>query len=184
MQFRALFMFLIPSLLFMISPKQGLAQQEARYPLVKGYGGIYPIPDAELPSQGEMYRVVIDLKAKQTDKTLINPGLNNVARMMNLHVLGGIAPMNLKIAVAVHGEATESILTHEGYRRKNGIDNPNIELIEALEEAGAEIYVCGQSLLSRGFAYEEVNPEVRIALSMLTTVTDHQNKGYHLLQFD
>lgn len=171
-------------LILFIIPQGIRAQSEARFPLVKEYGGIYAIPDAELPAQGEMYRIVIDLKSAQNNKSEINAGLNNVARMMNLHVLGGIAPMNLRVAVAVHGEATESILTNEGYRRKNGMDNPNISLIAALEEAGAEIYVCGQSLLSRGYEYDEVNPEVRIALSMLTTVTDHMNKGYQLLQFD
>lgn len=158
--------------------------QEAKYPIVKDFGGIYEIPGAENPDPEMTYNIVIDLKTNQPDKGRLNPGLNNVARMMNLHGLGGVSTQNLHVTVAIHGGATEVILNNEAYRKNNGVDNPNLELIEALKESGAKLYVCGQSLLARGYKQEEVNQEVTIGLSMLTVVTEHMHKGYKLLVFD
>jgi len=158
--------------------------QEAQNPIVSGFGGIYEIPGSIQPDPGIEYKIVIDLKSLQTDKSQINPGLNNVARMMNLHGLGGVSREDLHVVVVTHGGATEAILNNAGYRRKNGVDNPNPELISALKDAGAEIFVCGQSLLARGYELEEVNPDVTIGLSMLTVVTEHMHKGYQLLVFD
>lgn len=161
-----------------------LIAQEAQFPIVDGFGGIYEIPGSTNPDPDIEYKIVIDLKTNQPDKEAVNAGLNNVARMMNLHGLGGVREDNLSVMVVVHGLATETILNKDGYRRKNGVDNPNIALIDAIEAAGAEVVVCGQSLLGRGFHQTEVNSEVEIALSMLTKVTELQHKGYHLLVFD
>jgi len=163
---------------------KNLSAQEAKYPVVDGIGGIYEIPSSTNPDSDIYYKIVIDLKTNQPEKESVNAGLNNVARMMNLHGLGGVSKENMSVSVVVHGLATETILTNDGYRRKNGVDNPNILLIEALEAAGAEVIVCGQSLLGRGFPQSEVNGDVEIALSMLTAVTERQHKGYHLLVFD
>jgi len=172
------------ALIFLVTSFTVAHAQEAQYPIVKDFGGIYEIRGSVQPDSGIEYKIVIDLKTLQDDKNQINPGMNNIARMMNLHGLGGVSSDNIHVIVAVHGGATETILTNEGYRRKNGISNPNLELIDALEDAGAEIYVCGQSLLARGYDQAEVNPEVTIGLSMLTIVTEHMHKGYQLLVFD
>ncbi|MFO7847177.1 MAG: DsrE family protein [Balneolaceae bacterium] len=158
--------------------------QNAQYPVVQNFGGIYEIPGSTNPDPDLEYNIVIDLKTLQQNKEEINPGLNNVARMMNLHGLGGVSSENLNVVVVVHGGATETILTGDGYRKKNGAEHPNLKLIQALIDAEAEIYVCGQSLISRGFEEKEVNHDVSIGLSMLTVVTEHMHKGYQLLVFD
>jgi intracellular sulfur oxidation DsrE/DsrF family protein len=170
-------------LILLISNVTVLAQQ-AKYPMVKEFGGIYEIPNSINPDSELDYKIVIDLKTFQQDKESINSGLNNVARMMNLHGLGGVKPENLNVAVVVHGGATESILNHAAYQQKNGVNNPNINLIKALKEGGAELYVCGQSLLARGYAQNEVNADVKIGLSMLTVVTTHMHEGYKQLVFN
>jgi intracellular sulfur oxidation DsrE/DsrF family protein len=175
---------LISCLFLSLISMNRLQAQQAQYPIVKDFGGIYEIENSIDPDPEQHYKIVIDLKTLQPDKNKINPGLNNVARMMNLHGLGGVREGNLSVIVVVHGLATETILNDDGYRRKNGVDNPNISLIDVLEAAGAEVVVCGQSLLGRGFHQTEVNSEVEIALSMLTKVTELQHKGYHLLVFD
>jgi len=158
--------------------------QQAQYPIVKQFGGIYEVPGGVNPDTEIEYKLVIDLKSGQADKEKINRGLNNVARMMNLHGLGGVQEDNLHVVVVAHGGATEAILNNDAYRKKNGMDNPNLPLIEALEAAGANIYVCGQSLLGRGYDHSEVNEEVTIGLSMLTVVTEHMHKGYKQLVFN
>ena len=161
-----------------------LNAQEAKFPIVNGFGGIYEIPNAVNPDTEIEYKIVIDLKTLQRDKESINPGLNNVARMMNLHGLGGVKPENLHVAVVIHGGATDVVLDNETYKQRYELDNPNLELINALKSTGAEIYVCGQSLLARKYAFKSVNPEIKVGLSMLTTITTHMHKGYVPLVFD
>ncbi|MDZ7716550.1 MAG: DsrE family protein [Balneolaceae bacterium] len=160
-----------------------ICAQDAKFPIVKNYGGIYEVPNAVMPDQEIKYKLVIDLKSAQPDKNKINRGLNNVARMMNLHGLGGISKENLNVVVVAHGGATEAILDNGAYVKKNGVDNPNLPLIDALKKAGAEIYVCGQSLLGRGYEQEEVYPEVNIGLSMLTVVSTYMHRGHQKFVF-
>lgn len=158
--------------------------QEAQFPIVKGFGGIYEIEEATNPDSTIDYKIVIDLKTLQRDKESINPGLNNVARMMNLHGLGGVKAENLHVAVVIHGGATDVILTNEAYQKRYELGNPNLKLIHALKDSGAKIYVCGQSLIARQYARESVNPEIEVGLSMLTTYTTYISKGYVPLIFD
>lgn len=172
------------TLIVLCAAFNGLHAQEAQMPIVKGFGGIYEIPGAALPDTGHDYKIVVDLKTMQRDKESINPGLNNVARMMNLHGLAGLSQDQIQVAVVVHGGTTDAILTNDAYQKRYEVDNPNLELIEALKTAGTKIYVCGQSLLARQYEMEEVNPEVTVGLSMLTTFTDHLYRGYMPLVFD
>lgn len=161
-----------------------LAAQQAQFPIVKDFGGIYEVKDAVKPDLNIEYKIVIDLKTPQGKKENLNRGLQNVARLMNLHGLGGVKSENLKVVVVVHGGATVSILNNEGYQRKEGVKNPNVKLMNALKKAGSKIYVCGQSLLSRGYEHEEVYSEVNIGLSMLTVVSTYMHKGYKQFVFD
>lgn len=163
---------------------QPLLAQEAQFPIVKGFGGIYEIPDAVNPDSEMNYNIVVDLKTLQRDKESINPGLNNVARMINLHGLGGVTSENLNVAVVIHGGATDVVLRNEAYQQRYELDNLNLELIDALKEAGVEIYVCGQSLLARKYARESVNSEIEVGLSMLTVFTTHMHNGFVPLVFD
>ena len=174
----------LPIFLILLFSSGNLLAQDARFPIVEEFGGIYEIPNSINPDSELNYKIVIDLKTLQQDKESINSGLNNVARLMNLHGLGGVKPENLNVAVVVHGGATEAILKHPAYQRKNGMDNPNVNLINALKKAGAELYVCGQSLLARGYSQDEVLTDVKIGLSMLTVVTTHMHNGYQQFVFD
>lgn len=161
----------------------GVAQQP-QYPIIQDYGGIYEIPGGIKPDKDIHYQIVIDLKNSQPLKGQVNRGLNNIARMINLHGLGGVPKENIHVAAAVHGGATEIVLNNEAYRAKHGMDNPNLGLIKALKDGGVVLYVCGQSLLGRGYAQDQVNKDITIGLSMLTVVTTHLHKGYKLLVFD
>lgn len=158
--------------------------QKGANPIIKNYGTIYEIEGAINPDSEIEYKIVVDLKTLQRDKESINPGLNNVARMLNLHGLGGVKAENLNVAVAIHGGATDVILNNEAYQKKYELDNPNLKLINELKEAGVELYVCGQSLLARKYEHEEVNSQVKIGLSMLTVVTTYMHKGYHQMVFN
>lgn len=171
------------SFFFIVSISEVFAQ-EAQFPIIKNYGGIYEIPNSVDPDPEEDYNIVIDLKTLQRDKASLNPGLNNVARIMNLHGLGGVNPSNLQVAVVIHGGATDLVIDNEAYQKRYELDNPNLDLIDSLKEAGVEIFVCGQSLIAREYDFDEVNPQILQGLSMLTVFTTYMNKGYKPLVFD
>lgn len=153
-------------------------------PVIKEFGGIHPLEYATVkPDPNLRYRIVVDVVSGQKDPKKINPALNNVARMINLHAVGGVSADSLDIVLATHGGATVALLKDKDYREKFGCDNPNLPLIDALVEAGVLMTVCGQSLLHEEIEPDRVYSKVGIATSMLTTVTMYQQKGYHLLKF-
>lgn len=170
-------------LLIIFVVKQSHAQAPSNL-IIADYGTIYDIESVADPNPNLEYKIVIDLKAASSDPASINPGLNNIARMLNLHAAGGVSHENLKVTAAIHGRATHSVLDNIGYRDKYGVDNPNLKLIKQLKVSGVEFYVCGQSLLARNSGFDNINPDITIALSMLTVVTEHQMKGYGLLVFN
>ena len=151
--------------------------------VIKDYGTISDILDVVDPDPSVDYKIVIDLKAASPDPNKLNPGLNNIARMLNLHAAGGISQDKVNVVAAIHGAATYTVLDDNGYQLKYGIDNPNLDLIKKLKAAGVKLFVCGQSLVARNKGFDNVNPNIEIALSMLTVVTEHQQKGYGLLVF-
>ena len=158
--------------------------QERVNPVIKGYGGIYEIPDATVkPDPEQDYKIVIDVYGGTKDKAELDRSLNNVARMLNLHAVGGVPKEKMKVVLAMHGQSTYSTLNDEAYKKEFGMDNPNTGLLKELKEAGVKITVCGQSLKGRGFSSEKLSDEVEIATSMLTTVTHYQMQGYQLLKF-
>ena len=152
-------------------------------PIIKDYGTINSIDNVTMPDKSLDYKIVIDLKTSNDDFDKVNKGLINVARALNLHAVGGIPIEQLHVAVAIHYTATPIVLNNVGYQKKYGVDNPNLDLIKQLKAAGVEIYICGQSLVARKYPFEDVNPDVAVALSMLTVVTEKMAKGYSLLVF-
>jgi intracellular sulfur oxidation DsrE/DsrF family protein len=168
----------------LLGSSQILYAQEARFPLVKGFGGIYEIPEStENPDPNGEFKIIIDLVSGAEDPNQINRMVDNIARMMNLHGLGGVKKENLHVKVAVHGGAVFSILNDDFYQKLYGVNNPNLPVYEALKDAGVEFYVCGQSLIARDMKTMDVWQGTEIALSMLTVLTKYVPEGYMLLRF-
>ena len=158
--------------------------QTPQFPIVKGFGGIYEIPDAtERPDGTLEYKILVDLTSPSEDNKQISRFVDNVARMMNLHGLAGVTKDRIKVKVIVHGGGIFTLLTDENYKKRFEVDNPNLKVFEALEEAGAEIMVCGQSLIARNLKTADLWPGVTIAHSALTTITTYVPKGYIPLKF-
>ena len=66
---------------------------------------------------------------------------------------------------------------------KYGVDNPNLELINELTEAGADIIICGQTASFRGITKDNANPNVKFALSAMTALIQYQKNGYTFIKF-
>ncbi|MBA3505529.1 MAG: DsrE family protein [Betaproteobacteria bacterium] len=95
-----------------------------------------------------------------------------------------ILPGDFKLALVFHDGATEAVLSEEAYgKHQNHTKNSALPLIRQLKNAGVEVFVCGQALAHHGFALNEVAPEVTVAVSALTVLTNRQMDGYGYLAY-
>ena len=153
-------------------------------PVIKDFGGIFEIPYAvEKPDPTMTYNIVIEVERASDKPDTINWALNNVARLLNLHAVGGVPAKNMNVVLAIHGGATYTTMSNEAYREKYKMDNPNLKLYKELQESGVKLFVCGQSLIARQVDRNRLVPEVKISVSMLTILTTYQMKGFALMKF-
>ncbi|MEQ8425773.1 MAG: DsrE family protein [Cyclobacteriaceae bacterium] len=158
--------------------------QKTVNPIIKNYGGIYDLPSAEEKIDPALtYNIAIEVVRASEKPEDINWALNNVARLLNLHAMAGVSKDKLNVVLAIHGGAAFTVKNNEEYKKKYGVDNPNLDLYQALQDAGVKIFVCGQSLIARDIDPRQMVPGVKIASSMLTTMTTYQLKGYATLVF-
>lgn len=153
-------------------------------PAIPSFGGIYDVADATVrPDTNMLYQIVVDVKSGGASPGKRSDGLYNVARMINLHHVHGVTKDLMEVVLAIHGDATYSVLNNKAYRKKFGVNNPNIDLIRELKVAGVELTVCGQSLISRKIKRDDVLREIDVATSMLTVVSTCQMRGFAVFQF-
>ena len=161
-----------------------LSAQEMINPVIKGFGGIMDAPQATVkPDPSLQYNIIIDVATGESNPSEPMYSLVNVARLLNLHAMGGVPKENMHVVVAIHASAIWSILDNETYKAKYEVDNPHIPLFKELKEAGVKIVACSQSMMGRNIDYKKIAPGVEVATSMLTTMTMYQLKGYAMLKF-
>jgi intracellular sulfur oxidation DsrE/DsrF family protein len=154
------------------------------YPVIKSFGGIFEVPyAAEKPDPSMNYNIIIEVEKESDKPDTINWALHNVARLINLHVMGGVPASKLNIILAIHGGATYTAMNADSYKAKYNVENPNLKLYDELQKAGVKMVVCGQSIINRKVDRTRLVPQVQIATSMLTTLTTYQLKGYAYLKF-
>lgn len=152
------------------------AAQTYQYPSIEGYGAVVNYEGVSLPSQGA--KIVIDMTEANPTGQGHSRSMDRVARLINLYGLGGITPDQLEIVVVVHSAAYKTILSNAAYRKRFRQDNPDLAVINALTEKGVQFMVCGQSIHARRVALEEINPNVKLAISAITTLVSYQQKGF------
>jgi intracellular sulfur oxidation DsrE/DsrF family protein len=158
--------------------------QTAQFPIVKDFGGIYEIKDAvERPDPSLEYKIIVDLSTGADSPEEISRWVDNIARLMNLHGLAGVPKDRLHVKVVVHGGAIFTLLNDEKHQARSKVNNPNLKVYDALKAAGAEIFVCGQSMIARNLDKNDLWPGVKIAHSAMTTITTYVPQGYTLLKF-
>ncbi len=146
-------------------------------PVVKGYGAVVPMADAEeLPKKGT--KVVFDVTAVNKDAAKPLPGLERAAVLLNLAGTAGLKPGDIEVAVVLHGDATSAALDDAAYRTLTGKDHPHAELMKRLKDAGVKILVCGQSLERKKLDVKKVRAEVKVAASAVSAVVNYQSRGY------
>ena len=164
------------------------AQQAARPvatpgPVIEKYGPVFDVPGADLTADpSAVYKVAFDVTETPDDKLAVNPGIVSLARFLNLYARAGVPVKNLQLALVVHGAATKDVIGHPGYRTRYGADNPNLELLAALVDKGVRVYVCGQAMIARGVARDELGPDVKVAISATAALLELQSEGYRVVR--
>ncbi|MEO8795991.1 MAG: DsrE family protein [Daejeonella sp.] len=158
--------------------------QKQLFPIIKNYGGVYDIKEATVkPDTSLIYNIAIEIKSPAENNQQLSEWINNVARMINLHAVGGVPANHLNVVVIFHGKASDVVMNDEAYHEKYMVSNPNRKIIEELKAANVKLIVCGQSLIGRKIPVESLLKEVDVATSFLTTITTYQLKGYAHLTF-
>lgn len=160
------------------------AQSKEAGPIIKEYGKVWKIDNADLKADAEKeYKVVFDIMDSPDDVNALNAKIETAARFLNMHAQAGVPIENLKVAIVVHNTASKDIINNSAYRIKYGTDNPNADLIKDLLAVDTQIIFCGQSSASRGFPKEDLLPNVQLSLSAMTALIELQNEGYRLIKF-
>lgn len=153
-------------------------------PVIADYGPTYRIADPDFKMDpDQVYKVVFDIHNSPEDPSRINPMIETLARFLNMHAAAGVPLKNLQVAGVIHNRASKDAMNNAAYREKFGVDNPNIPLMEALAAAGAEFYMCGQSIYARGVDPERMASPVKTALSAMTVLISLTDDGYTLIRF-
>ena len=171
----------VTALLALTLTSLGSAEEFRTGPLIEDFGPVIAVDGKDITVDTERrYRLVFDAAASDGEDAL-NREFETVARFLNMHALNGVPPANMDIKVVVHGEALMSVLEHGPYRRRFGRDNPSLELVSRLADAGVEFLVCGQSMGFRDVLKEELSDSAQVGLSAMTMLAVYQADGYALI---
>lgn len=161
------------------------AQQAAGFwstPAIQGIGPVHVWPQAIMrPDVDATYKAVFDVTKAAASPDEMNPGLSHIARAVNVFAAAGVPTSHLRFTVIIHGPATPVVLNDEEFQRKFGHANPDAAVIAALTRAGVQVMVCGNALGDMQFTPAQVNSNVKVALSALSTLIILQDQGYALL---
>jgi intracellular sulfur oxidation DsrE/DsrF family protein len=157
----------------------------AQYPLMKGskWSGVLPVDNpTEIPDPNKEYKLLFELVAKNPDSTSqeVNEGLDEVARVLNLHYASGIPLKNIIPVVVIHGPGLEVLKTNEAYQKRHKIDNPNLKLVADMEKIGTKFIACGQAMGFFNVQKADLLPQVKITLTAQTVLSNYQSQGYTL----
>lgn len=172
-------------LLFSLAMGSSIAQNErSEGKIIKNFGPTFEIenPDIETDTTAEL-KVIFDVSQSSEDRNILNKYIETAARFLNMHADAGMKPEQLKVALTVHGGAWQDILNDDAYQLRYGVKNPNSGLIKALNEAGVDIILCGQTASYRKIKKEEIIPDVKMALSAMTALLQYQNNGFRFIKF-
>lgn len=175
-----------------ISKEDRFAKLEPKmvFPLIKGskMTGVVPVDFiTNAPDTEEEMKLVFDFTqstANNAQASHVNEGLEEVIRILNLHLASRFKRENLKAVVVFHSASILSIMNDKYYQKTYKTKNPNVDLINQLLKNNIEMVVCGQSILLRELSPDNFLPNIQFALSAKTTLSKYQNKGYILFDIN
>ena len=147
---------------------------------VEGFNASRDYPGAHLtPDVNTEYKVLFDFVVTDDNLDDPYPMLPLVARYINTLANLGVPKENRKISVVLHqGSGLIGLKNDEFKARNEGKDNPNIELIKQLHQAGVTFHLCGQGVLAREIQEDDLLEEIQIDYWALTTIIELGRQGY------
>lgn len=154
-------------------------------PVFQEFGYVFPIEDADLLlDKDKKYKVIFDVYTDEKKTDQMNPLINTVARFMNMHAQTGVKEDNMDIVLVLHGPATKNALKETVFKKEFKKEHPNYKLLAALNAKKVKIYVCAQSMQSKGYDASAISEHVSISLSALTALVKYQSEGYQIINFN
>ena len=157
----------------------------AVYPWYKAgnFSGVIPVANIEeVPDPNIDYKLLFELVAPNPDSSSgdIYASLAEVARKINLHVASGISLKRIYPVIVIHAGALHAFRNNEAYQKKYKKDNPNIAVIAELKKLETKFIVCGQAMAFFDVKKEELLPDMKVAITAQTVLSNYQLKGYVL----
>ena len=155
------------------------------YPVVKGSvsTGVIPVTGVTEPVDPSLhYKILFDFTegtAAQYKEGTVNPGLEEICRMVNLHYAAGIKKEKIQIVIILHSAAVMTVINNDEFRKRFGRDNQNLDLIGQLEKLGTRFIVCGQTATLREIPDASLLPGVKKAYSARTALSTYNLKGFY-----
>ena len=167
------------------SAKWAKLESIAYYPLINAgkYSGVLPVEGIdEIPDPKRKYKLLFEFTLFNKDSTheKINPGLTEIARILNLHVASGIPLSHIYPVIVVHGPSLYSIQNNEVCQGKYKKDNPNSKVIQELMKDGARFIACGQAMNFIEVKKADLLPGVKVSLTAQTVLSNYIGQGYVL----
>lgn len=155
------------------------SKRDENHPAIAQFGAIQPRKHvADQPEADKHYKVVFDITNEIESADKPHPGLDHVARAVNVFASAGVPLDHLHFVAVVHGPATAAVLDDKAYKKELGHDNPNTPLLKGLQKAGVKVKVCSQALAENDYDSETVNDSVETVLSALSSLAIYGNRGY------
>ena len=137
--------------------------------IIKDFGQSFSVENPDIKTDiSADHKIIFDVTQSSEDKSVTNKYIETAARFLNMHANAGMKAEQLHVAMTIHGGAWQDVLTNDAYKEKFGVDNPNLQLINQLTDAGVDVILCGQTAGARGLNKANTNPNVKlVALNQL-----------------
>jgi intracellular sulfur oxidation DsrE/DsrF family protein len=148
--------------------------------LLKSMASYTPVKNLSFPvPASDVYKAVWDISTGTEKPGDVDPRFKSVANFIVMAEEAGVPRANLKLAMVVHGNSAKNLLQNDAYKAMTGVDNPNIALLEALNAAGVQVIICGQSIPNRKLPGDKLLPFVKVSLSASFAHVTLHNQGYY-----
>lgn len=156
-----------------------LAQAQIGDALIHKLGASSPVPNPSFPADKSLdYKIAWNVTAGPEKPGQLVAGFRRPANLLTMLDGEGVPRSHVHLAIIVYGGATNSLMTNAAYKAANGVDNESIPLLEALNAAGVQIVVCGQSVNNKKITRDQLLPFVKVATSATMARATLSAQGY------
>jgi intracellular sulfur oxidation DsrE/DsrF family protein len=162
-----------PSVVSAQATSSDIIKQQGSGPIASGI--TFPMP-SDLH-----YRIAWRVNVGPAKPDSVVPGFREAASFLYVSDANNVPRANVHLAVVVWGTATHSLLKNEAYKAAKGTDNASIPLLQALNDAGVQVIVCGVALINRKLSPSDLLPFVKVAPTATHALATLHAQGYGIL---